>query len=204
MVRRGALRFRVLCSRAQAWNVDGSSDDVLEGSSWIRHWEEATGSRRGQCSCVGCGRAASVGGHVWLKGRGVHLAPICAGCNSCDNAGRMQHAEGRHPELKARTRVVPLRMTEGMRRAERRLARDVRECRCCGADIGGRPAHHEECLSCFRSARKRQRRERECRSCGVSIESSPAHHWLCRGCFADGEESGGSSSESEGSSEEWQ
>ena len=29
-----------------AWNVDGSSDDKVDHSSWIRYWENSTGLKR--------------------------------------------------------------------------------------------------------------------------------------------------------------
>ena len=73
-----------------AWNVDGSSTDQLQNTSWIKHWEEMSGlSRRRRCAFSDCDRDAEHGGHVWIKGhasqtRGVWIAPICKQCNYCE------------------------------------------------------------------------------------------------------------------------
>jgi hypothetical protein len=149
----------------EAWNMDGSSDAQAESGSWLRDAEEATGRRRGRCSFDGCPNQAEVGGHVWIKGEGCFIAPICRPCNRYDNPERMQGAGAR---LRANIDVTTTAMTEGMRNAERRIAvgggggggggsggsrrapRHRRECQECGTDINDRPANHSVCLGCFR------------------------------------------------------
>ena len=76
----------------EAWNMDGSSDAQAESGSWLRDAEEATGRRRGRCSFDGCPNQAEVGGHVWIRGEGCFIAPICRPCNRHDNPERMQGA----------------------------------------------------------------------------------------------------------------
>lgn len=76
----------------EAWNMDGSSDTQAESGSWLRDAEEATGRRRGRCSFDGCPNQAEVGGHVWIRGEGCFIAPICRPCNRHDNPERMQGA----------------------------------------------------------------------------------------------------------------
>ena len=99
-----------LASHVHAWNVDGSSSDSPpDGTSWIKHWETQTGAVRSMCAYRGCKRKASHGGHVWIKMKGPHIAPICAPCNSTLNAYRMQHEKGHHSYLSAGTMVVPTR-----------------------------------------------------------------------------------------------
>lgn len=165
-----------LTSRTHAWNVDGSSSDKPPyGTSWIRHWEKQTGLVRSACAYDGCRRKATHGGHVWIKLRGVHLAPICAPCNSTRNADRMQHEKGRHSYLSAGTVVVHMRHTTEMQWSERRIACDARECEECGRDISNRPASHTVCLQCFRG--------RRCDTCGRSIDKQPRTHTLCLPCY---------------------
>jgi hypothetical protein len=118
----------VLNSAVNAWNVDGSSDDTLEDSTWIRYWEKETGQTRGVCSFAGCKRLATVGGHVWIQRRGVHLTPICSGCNYWENASRMQDAEGNHSQLRVGLHVIPRKMTAGMKQTQRRIATSWRQC----------------------------------------------------------------------------
>lgn len=80
-----------------AWNIDGSGrhrpifDDKnsfhtysYSYRSWMSFWEWQIGSRgkTTTCSYSDCNIVADIGGHVWLKGKGPHIAPICKRCNS--------------------------------------------------------------------------------------------------------------------------
>jgi len=105
-----------------AWNVDGSSTDSLEYYSWIKFWEVKTGQARGICSFSDCTKQAEVGGHIWLKRKGPHIAPICKGCNYVENVKRLQHDDGKHSTLKKGTFVVRVNTTEEMKNAVRRIA----------------------------------------------------------------------------------
>jgi hypothetical protein len=185
-----------------AWNIDGSSDALAESGSWLRDAEEATGRRRGRCSFEGCPNQAEVGGHVWIKGVGCFIAPICKPCNRYGNQDRMQGAKAR---LRKNIEVTRTGMTEGMRTATRRVAGGGggrrRRCESCDNDISDRPASHTLCLGCWsgsgrrgggrsgraagRSGRGGGRRGggRVCDACGVSIAGAPTTHYLCRKCF---------------------
>ena len=84
-----------------AWNVDGSSTDQLQQTSWIKYWEKMSGLGRRRCAFSDCDRAAEHGGHVWIKGhasqkRGVFIAPICKQCNYCENLKRQRDVHGQH------------------------------------------------------------------------------------------------------------
>ena len=105
-----------------AWNVDGSSTDSLENISWIKFWEVKTGQTRSICSFSDCTKQAEVGGHIWLKRKGPHIAPICRGCNYVENVKRLQHVDGKHSTLKKGTFVVRVNTTEEMKNAVRRIA----------------------------------------------------------------------------------
>lgn len=173
-----------------AWNIDGSSSDKVPDMSWIKVWEAATGDLRGLCSFVDCRRQSELGGHLWIKRRGAHLAPICAPCNRWDNAARMQHAEGRHSSLRPGTKLLPVELTDDMRAAERRIAQDSRECEHCGTNIDRRPPSHRQCYACYKSQRQPpppKRRKRSCQQCGCSLTRAPSTHRFCRACYCGSE-----------------
>jgi hypothetical protein len=171
----------------EAWNMDGSSDAQAESGSWLRDAEEATGRRRGRCSFDGCPNQAEVGGHVWIRGEGCFIAPICRPCNRYDNPERMQGAGAR---LRANIDVTEAAITEGMRNAERRIAVGG------GGGGGGRSGGG--------SWGAQERARRECQACGEDIADQPESHQLCRGCFGFSSQGsrgrGGSSGSSSGSS----
>ena len=102
-----------------AWNVRGSSTHKPESSSWIREWEEKTGLSREVCSCAydGCTCTNVVGGHIWLKGLGPHIAPICQRCNNVQNYTRTRATDGHHSLIKAGTAVFKTEYTKGMKAA---------------------------------------------------------------------------------------
>jgi len=131
--------------KVAAWNVDGSGTNKLYRKSWIRFWEEQTGLRRNKCSYQGCSRRGEHGGHLWLKGLGVAIAPICRRCNHPHNTARWQ---GGGSFLAAGSAVVHMRMTRTMITAPRKIA--VRLCESCRHDISDRPANHTLCLDCWR------------------------------------------------------
>ena len=101
----------------EAWNMDGSSDAVATRSSWIKSAESATGRKRGLCSFAGCGRPAELGGHVWIRGEGCFLAPICKSCNYYKNKSKQQGAGAR---LRKNIEVTKVSITAGMKDASRR------------------------------------------------------------------------------------
>eukprot|EP00949_MAST-11_sp_MAST-11-sp1_P003348 g3348.t1 len=107
---------------AEAWNIDGSSDAQAHSGSWLRDAEKATGRQRGRCSFEGCANRAEVGGHVWIKGIGCFLAPICRQCNFAGNEDRYQGAGAR---LRKNIEVMRTRMTDGMKNAPRRIAKPI-------------------------------------------------------------------------------
>ena len=107
-----------LAESVEAWNVDGSSDACPRGGSWIQEAESATGRRRGKCSFADCPNRAEVGGHVWIRGTGCVIAPICKSCNRCDNLSRMQGGGSR---LRRNIEVMETEMTWGMLNAPRRV-----------------------------------------------------------------------------------
>ena len=116
------LNIYRLQSDMYAWNVDGSSGDKLQDSSWIRHWETTTSLKRETCSYSDCSRRAEHGGHIWIKGCGVYIAPICNACNYHANVKRLQTEGGVHSLLRKDTVVVKTCVTEEMRNADRRYA----------------------------------------------------------------------------------
>jgi len=185
---------RALRRSVDAWNMDGSSDAQAESGSWLRDAEEATGRLRGRCSFDGCPNQAEVGGHVWIRGEGCFIAPICRPCNRFDNPERMQGAGAR---LRANIEVTRTAMTEGMRNAERRIAVGggggrsgngwgaKRECQACAEDIADRPESHQLCRGCYssRGGNSFHPPLRACQECGTDIGDQPASHTRCFGCF---------------------
>ena len=160
----------------EAWNIDGSSTDQLDGQSWIAFWEEQTKLKRGKCSYVSCSRRSEHGGHVWMKGHGPCIVPICSGCNSPCTAYRMQQADGNNSRLRAGTTVVHISMTQDMMTAQRRIV--VRCCESCKCDISDRPTNHTVCLDCWRGIRSRC-----CESCKCDISDRPTNHTVCLDCW---------------------
>ena len=139
----------ILMRDKNAWNVDGSKDAVPpSGGSWIRYWKSKTGKNaHKRCSFVSCEAEAEVGGHIWIGGgNAVYIAPICKGCNWCKNEKRMQ---GSGSQLRSGTEVVLGIYTNGMHRADRRIAIPERKCRDCGVDISSKPSHHRKCYDCW-------------------------------------------------------
>lgn len=137
----------------EAWNIDGSSDAVATKTSWIKSAESATGRKRGLCSFAGCGRPAELGGHVWIRGEGCFLAPICKPCNYYKNQSKQQGAGAR---LRKNIEVTKVSVTAGMKNASRRY--DERAGRASsnkqrgrGCSRCGRQGHGVE--SCYASTR---------------------------------------------------
>jgi hypothetical protein len=136
------------------WNVDGSSTDQLLGCSWIEYWEKETGLSRGKCSYKDCRKPADHGGHIWLKRKGVFIAPICKGCNYSLNLKRRQDIDGGdHPFLRKGTTVVKSEFTPDMKVADRRFATRTadRTCIDCKTDISDLPEYCYACQSCYRA-----------------------------------------------------
>ncbi|GFH56434.1 hypothetical protein CTEN210_12910 [Chaetoceros tenuissimus] len=106
-----------------AWNIDGSSSDLPpQCSSWIAFWESKTGLKQEICSYSDCNKPANVGGHIWLKRKGPHIAPICRGCNYIQNVKRLQGDDGVHSKFRKGTTLVKIKHTEAMKNADRRIA----------------------------------------------------------------------------------
>ena len=188
----------------EAWNVDGSSDAQAASGSWLGSVEEATGRRRGRCSFEGCHARAEVGGHVWVRGNGCFIAPICRKCNCHTNLRRVQGAGAR---LRVNIEVVKTQVTTGMRNAERRgVAGGGRRCASCKSDISDRPASHASCYLCWQGGSTNQlaryaasgrscvktnriRKDgrsggrRRCASCKADISDRPASHASCYRCW---------------------
>ena len=185
----------------EAWNVDGSADAAPSLTrSWIAEAEAVTGRRRGRCSFEGCPNMAEVGGHLWIKGVGCVIAPICKPCNDPRNVARRQNGGSR---ARANIEVFRTGMTEGMRNADRRYAgQPGRRCEGCGNDISDKPPNHTVCLNCFRDDRGRARHDiydhghrayglatpqnrnaRSCMSCGTDISDRPPNHTVCLRCY---------------------
>lgn len=179
--RKGVFR---LPEDMHAWNVDGSSTDQLLGCSWIEYWENETGLRRGKCSYKDCTKVADQGGHIWLKRRGVVIAPICRGCNYSLNLKRQQDIGGNHSFLRKGTTVVKSEITPDMKYAERRFVETEivheRTCIDCATDISDRPDNHDMCLQCYR----RNRSKRRCIDCNTDISNQPENHEQCLDCFS--------------------
>mmetsp|Transcript_63060 Transcript_63060/g.176369 ORF Transcript_63060/g.176369 Transcript_63060/m.176369 type:complete len:240 (+) Transcript_63060:356-1075(+) len=185
--------IHLLETNEEAWNIDGSSSDRVEGRSWISQWEEVTGLSRNMCAYAGCLGRADVGGHIWIKGRGVFIAPICSHCNYSENVSRMQ---GSKSYLRSGTVVITSAYTSDMRRAERRIAFRGLErcCEACVQDISNQPENHNFCAACFRScgqqrnqqqgtAHSQLRQGRQCTDCHRSISDRPPNHTQCWQCF---------------------
>ena len=179
-----------------AWNIDGSSTDLPpQCSSWIAFWESKTGLKRGICSYSDCNKPAVVGGHIWLKRKGPHIAPICSGCNHVENVERFQADDGTHSSFRQGTTLVRVKLTEDMKNADRRIATyqldseyeeessseseseedssDESECQYMGSFRG-----HFGSNSQFGSLRTRS-----CLDCNRDISESPMHHTKCLECF---------------------
>ena len=136
-----------------AWNMDGSVDARPRfGGSWIRYWEIKTGKNaHRRCSYVSCTAWAEDGGHVWIAGgNGAYIAPICKRCNWCENE---KHVQGGGSQLRSGTEVVLDIYTNGMHRADRRIAIPERKCGNCGVDISNRPPNHYLCPDCWKNDR---------------------------------------------------
>jgi hypothetical protein len=183
----------ILIKDKDAWNVDGSKDAVPPfGGSWIRHWKNKTGKNAGRCSFVSCEAEAEVGGHIWIAGgNAVYIAPICKRCNSCKNEKRMQRSGS---QLRSGTEVVLDIYTNGMHRADRRIAIPERKCGNCGVDISNRPPNHYLCPDCWKNDRggrsgrgvaipESKKYERKCRDCRFDISNRPPNHYLCPDCW---------------------
>ena len=177
MANEGVLHLK---NPMEAWNVDGSSDACSMSRSWITDAEYATGRSRGRCSYEGCEAHATVGGHVWVKGTGCFVAPICSRCNYHKNSKRMQGAGSR---LRANIHLMKTRQTIGMITATRRIVVKRRRCSSCNVDISKRPKTHKVCLTCFRNRTCVRKHKRRCSSCNVDISNKPKTHKMCSTCF---------------------
>ena len=147
----------ILMRNKSAWNMDGSVDAVPRFSgSWIRYWEIKTGKNARRCSFVSCKAGAEVGGHIWIAGgNGAYIAPICKSCNCCENKKRIQ---GSGSQLRSGTEVVLDIYTNGMHRADRRIAipeskKYERKCRGCEVDISNGPPNYNLCYDCWKNDR---------------------------------------------------
>ena len=190
------LEVYSLEKNCDAWNIDGSSTDLPpQCSSWIAFWESKTGLKRGICSYSDCNKPAVVGGHIWLKRKGPHIAPICSGCNHVENVERFQADDGTHSCFRQGTALVRVKLTEDMKNADRRIATyqldseyeeessseseskedssDESECQYMGSFQG-----HFGSNSQFGSLRMRS-----CLDCNRDISESPMHHTKCLACF---------------------
>ena len=170
----------------EAWNVDGSANDYRYeeiGKSWICFWERLTFRRRSVCSYEDCDQHASCGGHVWIRKKGIHIVPICASCNHCDNEHRMQ-SDDNTSLLRRGTLAVAIVPTCDMIYAERRFVA-MRSCQKCGTGISDRPENHILCFRCFcsRTSIKSSRRKRTCQRCRADISDRPKNYALCFRCF---------------------
>ena len=74
-------------------NIAGTSANKCWCGNWIRHWQNATGSRRLVCSVVPCNRFAEVGAHVQIDdGRFYghwYIVPMCRAHNIHHNYATM-------------------------------------------------------------------------------------------------------------------
>jgi len=186
-----------------AWNVDGSSTCKILFSSWISFWESKTGTSRGICSFSSCNKTAEIGGHVWLKRKGPHIAPICSGCNYHKNVKRMQSSDGQHSFIKKGTTVVKVEFTEDMKNAVRRIAvndKDMDDIDDESTNEESDESRDEEsdesdiswvADSLFESPSSHRQRgmvstafsRRSCVYCGVDISDRPVTHDRCLSCF---------------------
>ena len=185
-----------LARAVDAWNIDGSADAVPRSASFILDAERATGRRRGRCSYDGCDRDAEVGGHVYARGIGVVIAPICRRCNSPRAETRRQGGGSR---LRAGIEVTRAAISEGMLTANRRYAprspvrrggdEVVMKCRDCGVTRVERAR-----ATCEPCRRRRQLNpvaaaaasRRACGECGEDISGRPASHTVCLRCYRRG------------------
>merc|ERR1712150_45921 len=139
------------------------------------------GLSRGKCSYKDCSRDAEVGGHIWIKQKGVYIAPICNSCNYHENVSRMRKEDGTHSFLSKDTVVVKTDYTEDMKHAERRVAiAVVRRCVSCESDISDSPEHHVQCMSCYL---RRLQIQRKCIDCQTDISDRPGNHTQCLDCY---------------------
>lgn len=184
------MPYTKLRQNVDAWNVDGSCTDQLFQQSWINFWETTTRQQRGICGFADCYQKATVGGHVWIKRRGVHIVPICHKCNYCENANRMQNTQGCHSQLRAGAIVVPLQPSKQMLTCKRRFSTCVRLCENCNANIDDKPTSHTLCYQCFKQKNKQTFKRcsstsvRVCKNCNANIDNKPMSHTLCYQCFS--------------------
>ena len=87
--------------------------------SWIKFWEMSTNCTRGTCSYAECTNKATIGGHVWLKGKSdgnkyCYIAAICSGCNHWKSIKRSREAV---PQSKLKkVMVVRICLSDEMRK----------------------------------------------------------------------------------------
>ena len=66
-------------------NINGTSDNPkCPCGSWIRHWENYSGSSRWLCAVCNCGNTATDGAHVQIKhttSNAWFIVPMCKACN---------------------------------------------------------------------------------------------------------------------------
>eukprot|EP01052_Picozoa_sp_SAG31_P048075 SAG31_NODE_9893_length_1215_cov_1.122760_1_plen_212_part_10 len=184
-----------------AWNVDGSASDKIE-TSWIRFWEELTKKKRSICSYEGCNWPANHGGHVWIRYRGVHIVPICAQCNDCNNPERMQAKDANHSRLRCGILAIQIMATDDIRNSDRRVAAaqsssdtdddsSLRYCKICRVDISRKPPSHTLCSECWGLVLQDSDTDsRCCHMCGADISDRPESHALCLQCFRGQRRSG--------------
>lgn len=174
------VSFAVL---VEAWNVDGSSSakpPSFRGDTWLAWTCRETGRGPGNCAYAGCERRAQVGGHIWVKGNGVYVAPICRPCNSPDNIFRMQ---GAGAMIKAQKLLTACEYTDDMARMPRRFYwQFMRECDTCDEDITRAPDWHRFCDECYQ---REKYRSRFCEGCGYDITSTPLSRTMCTPCWRE-------------------
>jgi hypothetical protein len=64
---------------------EGSRDPVCGCGSWIHHWENGSGRKKGFCCVIDCQNKADRGGHIQRKVIGDdrwYIIPICAKHNN--------------------------------------------------------------------------------------------------------------------------
>ena len=192
----------------QAWNVDGSSTDQLQNTSWIKYWEEMSGFCRSRCAFSDCDRDAEHGGHVWIKGHttqtgGVWITPICKQCNYCDNPMRQRDAHGQHSTVRKGTVVVRTEYTPDMANAERRVSYpdndeeydsddcdeedwEAQICEDCGFGLSsGTPKHHTRCAYCYRRNALAESTKTPIARNAIEDAVKRARGRLCEGCGDD-------------------
>lgn len=185
-----------------AWNIDGSSTDRLQYSSWIKHWEDRSEKKRGKCAFKDCERKAEHGGHVWIKGHtsrkaGVWIAPICKSCNYCENLTRMRDANGQHSFLGKGTVVVRTKYTEDMANAARRVVEFDDEIWYDDSDDYEEDDWDDDGFYESRGyqlpfdtlkpgASEMRSRGRRCEECNKDISDRPSSHSVCLVCYRRG------------------